>query len=181
MTNITWVRYHCYFWNRIPVTGTNSHPWRYQWNRSRSVHYDVCYGSNEEQEGSQASWSHRQRALESIMINLNRLLFTIHTSWHYVSRRCDIRFNWFHNYSRIRDPFVLGIFVIRLLWTMRLLLKPGITAENGLRLLLLLLLWLLRWSFCCCYWTMLWTYVLNTICCCVYFWLSYDLNTVLMS
>jgi hypothetical protein len=28
------------------------------------------------------------------------------------------------------DPFVLCIFVIRLLWTMRLLLKPGITTEN---------------------------------------------------
>jgi hypothetical protein len=124
----------------MPVPGTNSHPWRYQWSRSRAVHYGVRYGSNEGQEGSQASWSHRHRALESIMINLYRLLFTIHTSWHYVSRRCDIRFNWFHDYSQIRDPFVLGIFVIRLLWTMRLLLKPGITAENGLLLLLLLLL-----------------------------------------
>jgi len=44
VTKITWVRYHCYLWNRMPVLGTNSHPWRYQWSRSRAVHYGVRYG-----------------------------------------------------------------------------------------------------------------------------------------
>jgi hypothetical protein len=52
----------------MPVPGTNSYPWRYQWSRSRSVRY----GSNERQRDSHDSWSRRHRVLEGIMTNLGR-------------------------------------------------------------------------------------------------------------
>jgi hypothetical protein len=52
----------------MPVPGTNSYPWRYQWSRSRSVRY----GPNGRQRDSYDSWSHRHRVLEGIMIKLGR-------------------------------------------------------------------------------------------------------------